>query len=119
MMLSNHSIKHIEERIVYYTESLKKYPKWEKLIKKDLQEVLEMKKEAKARLIVGEDSKGNKAYIRKGALGAGEWILYVEERPTGWLVRSSDIREGYKKEVVYDGGTSWTETITFNITLTK
>jgi len=103
---TNHSVKHLKERIEYYTKALKEFPKYHMIISEDLEEATLNLKEANERNYIGEDETGAKAYIV-------ESILWVEGKPSGWRVVVEELTSNSKREVVYDGSTNWRGTITF------
>lgn len=105
-ILSNNTVKQIEEGLKYYNEQLEKYPEYSNMIKKDIEKCEAQLEEAKNRNYVGQDDKGALAYVDS------DNVLWVEGKPSGWSYDS--FKGKIKSSVVYDGGTKWTGVITFN-----
>lgn len=103
---TNHTVEYLESRIVYFKESMIKYPKYKSMLEKDLEEAKLNLEEASNRRYCGVDDKGAKAYITDN-------VLWVEDKPSGWSFTLTGLWSGKTKEVCYDGGTNWTGIITF------
>lgn len=72
--------------------------------------------ERASRFYVGEDDKGNKAFVAKH-VEYDMTILSVEGRPSGWEISNFHIEAGHTQEVCYDGGSNWYGKITFDTTI--
>ena len=118
-MLSNRTIKEIQERLDYSNKHLATVtnPTMKKMLLKDLKESEDQMTEAKSRIIVGYDVEDNsRVYVCPSNYCGGVLCLNVEGKPSGWNVAKFDIRINNTIEVVYDGRTKWIGKLKFTST---
>lgn len=107
-MLSNHTIEHLEERIVYSKKHLAANPNLKNIFQKDLDKFEAMLTEAQARDIIGFDVKDNaRVYLNEG-------VVWVESKSSGWIAENFNISVGMTASVCYDGETKWFGEIKFS-----
>ena len=120
-MLSNHTLRVLEQKKTYLQTQLKiegKYlsPEGMKFLNNEMSDVRGMINEASHRHIVGETTKGALVYTTVNPYGstAADKVIYIEGLPSGWDAAAFDMSSGAEQEVMIDGGQNWSETIIFN-----
>ena len=120
-MLSNHTLKVLEQKRTYLQTQLKiegKYlsPEGMKLLNNEMSKVRGMINEASHRHIVGSIEGGALVYTTVNPYGStsADKVVYIEGLASGWDAAAFDMSSGAQQEVMIDGGQEWSEVITFN-----
>jgi len=119
-MLSNHTLRVLEQKKTYLQTQLKiegKYlsPEGMKFLNNEMSKVRGMINEASHRHIVGSIASGEAVYTTVNPYGStvADKVLYIEGLPSGWDAAAFDMSSGSEQEVMIDGGQEWSEVITF------